>query len=72
VGVIRSQEMDKSPGPDGFTGCFYASCWSIVKTDILEAFQALWRGDCRGLHVANQALISLLPKCADAVEVKDF
>ncbi|XP_071680124.1 uncharacterized protein [Lolium perenne] len=32
----------------------------------------MWRGDCRGLHVANQALISLLPNPAGAVEVKDF
>jgi mannosylglycoprotein endo-beta-mannosidase len=38
----------------------------------MEAFETLWRGDFRGLHVANQALITLLPKRADAVEVKDF
>jgi hypothetical protein len=38
----------------------------------MEAFETLWRGDSRGLHVANQALIALLPKQADAVEVKDF
>ncbi|KAM0912001.1 hypothetical protein ACQ4PT_013083 [Festuca glaucescens] len=38
----------------------------------MDAFQALWSGDCRGLHAANQALVSLLPKHAGAVEVKDF
>jgi hypothetical protein len=38
----------------------------------MEAFKTLWRGDSRGLHVANQALITLLPKRADVVEVKDF
>jgi mannosylglycoprotein endo-beta-mannosidase len=38
----------------------------------MEAFQALWSGDCRGLHKANQDLVSLLPKHAKAVEVKDF
>jgi hypothetical protein len=38
----------------------------------MEAFETLWRGDSRGIHVANQALITLLPKRADAVEVKDF
>jgi hypothetical protein len=64
--------LDKAPGPDGFTGRFYASCWPIIKEDVMEAFRALWGGDCKGLHVANQALISLLPKKADAVEVKDF
>ncbi|KAM0924080.1 hypothetical protein ACQ4PT_005078 [Festuca glaucescens] len=38
----------------------------------MDAFWSLWSGDCRGLHVANQALVSLLPKHADAVEIKDF
>lgn len=38
----------------------------------MEALHALWSGDCRGLHKANQALVSLLPKHAEAVEVKDF
>jgi mannosylglycoprotein endo-beta-mannosidase len=70
--VIRSQELDKAPGPDGFPGRFYTLCWPIIKADVMEAFHTLWRGDSRGLHVANQALIALLPKRADAVEVKDF
>jgi hypothetical protein len=70
--VVKTQELDKAPGPDGFTGRFYISCWDIIKHDVMEAFHAMWCGDCRGLHVANQALISLLPKHADAVEVKDF
>ncbi|KAM0873888.1 hypothetical protein ACQ4PT_037772 [Festuca glaucescens] len=38
----------------------------------MEAFETLWRGDARGLHLVNQALISLLPKHAAAVEVRDF
>jgi mannosylglycoprotein endo-beta-mannosidase len=38
----------------------------------MEAFHAMWRGDCRSLHVANWALISLLSKHIYAVEVKDF
>jgi hypothetical protein len=71
-GVIRSQELDKAPGPDGFSGRFYVACWHIIKHDLMDAFRSLWSGDCRGLHVANQALVSLLPKHADAVEIKDF
>jgi mannosylglycoprotein endo-beta-mannosidase len=71
-GVVRSQELDKAPGPDGFTGRVYAACWPDIKVDVMEAFETLWRGYARGLHVANQALIALLPKCADTVEVKNF
>ncbi|KAM0826330.1 hypothetical protein ACQ4PT_068946 [Festuca glaucescens] len=51
------------------------SAWSVgtsIKHDVLEAFHSLWNGDCRGLHAANQALVSLLPKHADATDVKDF
>jgi hypothetical protein len=70
--VIKSQEPDKAPGPDGFTGRFYTVCWHIIKHDDMEAFETLWRGDARGLQLANQALISLLPKHTDVVEVRDF
>jgi hypothetical protein len=42
-GVIRSKELDKAPGPDGFTSWFYAACWPIIKVDVMEAFETLWR-----------------------------
>jgi mannosylglycoprotein endo-beta-mannosidase len=48
------------------------ACWHIIKGDIMEVFQDLWSGDCRGLHAANQALVTLLAKHADAVEVRDL
>lgn len=72
--VIKSQELDKAPapGPDGFTSRFHTSCWGIIKQDVMDAIRAMWLGDFRGLHVANQALMTLLPKHAEAVEVKDF
>lgn len=70
--VVKSQELDKAPGPDGFTRRFYTPSWWIIKHDVMDAFRDMWLGDYRGLHVANQALITLLPKHAEAVEVKDF
>lgn len=33
--TIKYLHLDKAPGPDGFTGRFYKSCWSVIKGDIL-------------------------------------
>jgi hypothetical protein len=29
---------EKAPGPDGFTACFFNTCWTIIKDDLLAAF----------------------------------
>lgn len=28
--AIKSLDPDSAPGPDGFTGHFYTSCWNII------------------------------------------
>ena len=35
--AINSLPSDKSPGPDGFTGRFYKTCWSIIKDELMVA-----------------------------------
>jgi exonuclease III len=39
--TIKDMPLDKAPGPDGFTGRFYKSCWSIIKGDVLMALDAI-------------------------------
>jgi hypothetical protein len=39
--VVKAQELDKAPGPDGFTGRFYVACWEIIKDDVMDAFHAM-------------------------------
>jgi hypothetical protein len=40
--TIKQLPSDKALGPDGFTGRFYKSCWSIIKKDVMTALHAIW------------------------------
>ena len=35
--AIKQLPSDKAPGPDGFTGLFFKSCWNIIKQDVVVA-----------------------------------
>ena len=54
--------LDKAPGPDGFTGRFYKTCWNIIKGDIMLALEAIQRGHVFKFKLLNTAFITLLPK----------
>jgi hypothetical protein len=64
--------LDKAPGPDGFTGRFYRSTWSIIKRDIIRAFDALSSMDCRSFHHLNDTFLILLPKTFDPLSLGDY
>ena len=70
--TIKHMPSDKAPGPDGYTGRFYKSCWATIKPDVMAALAAVHRGNFRNLHLLNTALLTLLPKKEGAVHVKDF
>jgi len=70
--TIKNLPSDKAPGPDGFTGRFYKTCWPIIKEDIMAAIQTIWGKNFRNLWMLNSAYITLIPKKADAEQVKDF
>jgi hypothetical protein len=44
--AIQDLPLDKALGPDGFTGHFYRSSWSVIKADVVRAFQAISVMDC--------------------------
>uniref|UniRef100_A0A452YA15 Uncharacterized protein n=1 Tax=Aegilops tauschii subsp. strangulata TaxID=200361 RepID=A0A452YA15_AEGTS len=62
----------KVPYPDGFTAEFLHACWSIVKSNFVAVFQQLYDMHGRGFHHLNQALLTLLPKRADASTLGDY
>ena len=70
--TIKGMPLDKAPGPDGFTGRFYKTCWNIIKGDIMLALEAIQRGHVFKFKLLNTAFITLLPKKPDAVFIKDF
>jgi hypothetical protein len=70
--AIKDIPSDRAPGPDGFTGAFYKSSWTVIRHDVMAAINALLFGDNRAFHRLNSALIVLLPKRADASAPADY
>jgi hypothetical protein len=63
---------DKAPGPDGFTGLFFRTCWSIIKGDVIRATNAFHALRCGSLSLINTTNVILIPKKEGAEEVGDF
>jgi len=38
--VVFNLNGNSAPGPDGFGGVFYHSCWEIIGTDVLMLFNS--------------------------------
>jgi hypothetical protein len=70
--TIYSMPGDKAPGPDGFTGAFFKSCWEIIKVDVAAAINTLFDMNSQGFDLLNSANIVLLPKRQDARRVTDY
>jgi hypothetical protein len=69
--VMKDMQGDKALGPDGFTMAFFRSCWAVVKHDIMTFFSEFLRRQ-QLVKSLNVTFVSLVPKKADAVEMKDF
>jgi hypothetical protein len=63
---------EKSPGPDGFIGSFFRTCWDIIRDDIMAAVNQFYNLNQQGLHFLNQALVVLIPKKINAERISDF
>lgn len=70
--AIATSQMNKAPGPDGYTGLFFKQCWTIIKQDIMAAVHSLQNSRCRHLNLLNKTNIILLPKKDEAEDIKDF
>jgi hypothetical protein len=70
--TIKQLPSNKAPGPDGFTGAFYKSCWPIIKQDAMNVMLAVWSRRFLNFDKMNNAFITLIPKTVGADRVKDF
>lgn len=57
--MIKSLPSDKAPGPDGFTGRFYKTCGSVIKSEVLAALNSLFLTNGRGFSSLNDALVGI-------------
>jgi len=60
-----------APGPDGLSFLFYQEFRDIIKYDLVKLFNDFHRGDL-DLFRLNFAMITLIPKVADARDMKNF
>ena len=70
-GVITGFNVDKAPGPNGFSMAFFQSCWSVLKKEIMEVFQN-FHTQAIFEKSLNIAFLALIPKKVDVLEIKDF
>jgi hypothetical protein len=59
--VVFLLDPDSAPGPDGFSGVFFQSCWELIAQDVFEAVQEFMVGVPIPRSVSS-ALMVLLPK----------
>ena len=62
---------DKSPGPDGFTSCFFKKSWNIVGDLLCDAVLEFFESTSL-LKQVNHSAIVLIPKTAHSSSVQDF
>jgi len=69
--VIQNFKGDKAPGPDGFSMAFFQKCWEILKEDIFAVLKEFYFTG-KFEKSLNATFVSLIPKKAGAVDIKDF
>lgn len=69
--ALFSMDSHKAPGIDGFNVHFFKKYWHIIGDEVVQAIQQFFQTGTLPREV-NVALITLIPKCANASTVKEF
>ncbi|XP_042505579.1 uncharacterized protein LOC122082168 [Macadamia integrifolia] len=55
--AVWDLDSDNAPGPDGFPGAFYKSCWDIISSDLCNAIRWFFRTGFMPYGINNNFLI---------------
>ncbi|GAV92873.1 LOW QUALITY PROTEIN: hypothetical protein CFOL_v3_36251, partial [Cephalotus follicularis] len=69
--ALWSQNLDKAPGPDGYSGRFFKDAWSVVGKDVILAIKSFFVSE-RLPRSYNATILCLIPKSNSPSELKDF
>lgn len=69
---VLGMPSDRAPGPDGFSGLFYQSCWDIIAQDFMEVTEQLHTSGFNSFEILNESILTLLPKKEGALHLRDF
>ena len=69
--AIFAMNPHSAPGPDGFTGFFYRSCWPIICREVVRAVVMFFEQG-RIAHGFNANTVALIPKKPGADRISDF
>jgi hypothetical protein len=69
--AISQMELNKAPGPDGFSAEVYQIFWEVIKKDLMALFTQFSKGEFP-LDKLNFGVITLLPKKKDAVQIQQY
>ncbi|RVX16394.1 LINE-1 reverse transcriptase-like [Vitis vinifera] len=69
--ALMDMNGDKAPGPDGFTGAFWQTCWEFVKEEIMDLFKEFFvqKSFAKSL---NTTFLVLIPKKGGAEDLGEF
>ncbi|KAL6209299.1 hypothetical protein ACLB2K_020241 [Fragaria x ananassa] len=69
--ALKDMDPDSAPGPDGFNGHFFVSCWATVDADVTSAIQFFFQHESLSASFISSMII-LIPKVDHAVTINEY